>query len=169
LTQAQASAEFVRAEFDPEAVWSSDLMRCVQTAEPLGLPFNTSVDLREISYGEWEGKTFAELTPEEQQLGLKKGAWDPDFSAPGGEKYSDLIARGKRFIADSKIFSWAGEVVVVGHGAAMRGLLVALLGLPAEAFGKFQIDNASVSVVDVDGDLSSVAALNITHHLRHLG
>ena len=162
LEQAAQAAAYVRDAFSPRRVWSSDLMRCTATAAPLGLPVETSKTLREVNYGSWEGKRFVDLPESEQKMALERLAWDPEFRAPGGEKFGNLVRRGARFLAESKVLEEEGDLVIVGHGGALRGLLVALLGLPPRAIGRFHFDNASVSVVQVDEGLATLTALNIT-------
>ncbi|MCH8103218.1 MAG: histidine phosphatase family protein [Chloroflexi bacterium] len=162
LEQAAQAAAYVRDAFSPRRVWSSDLMRCTATAAPLGLPVETSKTLREVNYGSWEGKRFVDLPESEQKMALERLAWDPEFRAPGGEKFGNLVRRGARFLAESKVLEEEGDLVIVGHGGALRGLLVALLRLPPRAIGRFHFDNASVSVVQVDEGLATLTALNIT-------
>ncbi|MCH7734634.1 MAG: histidine phosphatase family protein [Chloroflexi bacterium] len=169
LEQAAHTAAYVRDAFSPLRVWSSDLMRCTATAAPLGLPVETSKTLREVNYGSWEGKRFDDLPEPEQKMALERLAWDPEFRAPGGEKFGNLVRRGSRFMADSKVMDEEGDVVIVGHGGAMRGLLVALLGLPPRAIGRFHFDNGSVSIVRVDDGLATLTALNLTGHLNSAG
>ncbi len=167
--QAERTAVYVREAFSLRRVWSSDLMRCTATAAPLGLPVETSKTLREVGYGSWEGKRFVDLPEPEQKMALERLAWDPEFRAPGGEKFGNLVRRGARFVAESKVLDEEGDVVVVGHGGALRGLLVALLGLPPRAIGRFHFDNASVSVVHVGGGLATLTALNLTGHMNSAG
>lgn len=165
MHQAEAAAGFVRSSYAPCRVWSSDLVRCTQMADALGMPYRTSKRLREVRYGSWEGRRFVDLTPDERSLVTGKIAWDPGFRAPGGETLRNLVRRGRTFLAESAVLGEEGDVVIVGHGAALRGLLVALLGLPERALGMFQLENASISVVDASDGRASLAALNLTAHL----
>ncbi len=165
--QAELASGFIRGRHQPSLVWSSDLARCTQTADALGLPYQTSRRLREVRYGSWEGRRFVDLSDVERSLAIGKLAWNPAFRAPGGETLRNLVRRGRRFIAESDILARDGEVVIVGHGAALRGLLVAVLGLPDRAMGAFQLDNASISLVDAEEGRASIAALNLTAHLDH--
>ncbi len=163
--QARLACEFVRAEFQLQAAWSSDLRRCMETADALGMPVTTSRQLREVDYGDWEGRRFADLSSEEQRHAVGRTAWDPDFSAPGGEKFRNLVRRGERFIAESGVLDQEGDIVIVGHGGSLRGLLVGLLGLPDAALGRFYFSNGGVSVVAADNEMASLTAFNITSHL----
>ena len=62
--QAQKAAEYL-STLQVDAIYSSDLPRAYQTAEPtakrLGMEIITSKQLREIDAGEWEGRTFNDL------------------------------------------------------------------------------------------------------------
>ena len=84
--QAAAAAPLV-AGFDPVAIFSSDLARTYQTAEPLaaltGLEIQTDKRLREIHVGSWEGL-----------LGDEIRAADPELAAAG------LARRGRTPVAD---------------------------------------------------------------------
>ncbi len=163
--QAELAGQFLRSEFDIQKLWSSDLQRCVATAEAIGLPVIKSELLRELSYGDWEGRRFADLSEAEKQDANDRLAWDPGWGAPGGEKLGDMIRRGGRFLAESGVLEGDGDIAIVSHGGTMRGLIVTLLGLPDEAIGKFGFSNSGISVVAVDGKQTALLAHNITAHL----
>ena len=76
------------AEREAAAVYSSDLARAQQTAQPiaraLGLAVGALPALRERCFGRCEGLTFAEISaryPEDAQAIVSR---DPDYAAPGG-------------------------------------------------------------------------------------
>ena len=85
--------------------------------------------------------------------------------APGGEQKSNLPIRGHRWIKESMINDQHGDIVLVGHGGSMKGLLVALLELPDYAMDIFQIDNCSVTTVEIRKGVNLLTALNYTTHL----
>lgn len=163
--QAKLVAGYANATFHIRKVWSSPLRRCAQTAEMLGLPVSTSDHLLEIDYGEWEGMLSSEIEakyPGQYRNG--RIVADP----PGGEKRSNLPVRGRQFIAESQIATEGGDVVLVGHGAAMKGLLVALLDLPDRAMDNFVIDNCSVSTIQMETGKNSTNRLTTLNHTAHL-
>jgi broad specificity phosphatase PhoE len=163
--QAALAGAYLRSQFDIQKLWSSDLKRCVATAEAVGLPVIKSKLLRELSYGDWEGRRFAELSEAEKKDAAERLAWEPGWNAPGGEMLEDMIRRGKRFLAESGVLEEDGDIVIVSHGGTMRGLIVTLLGLPDSAIGKFGFSNSGISVVAVDGKQTALLAHNITAHL----
>ena len=121
--------------------------------------------LRELQFGKWEGRLWPELHVEAPALAAKFVAGDPTFQAPGGEPISGLIRRAERFVGESAVLKNGGDIVVVGHGGSLKALLVTLLGLPDAAYGKFQLSNASVSVIDHSGGNVRLHSLNDTSHL----
>ncbi|MCH7983748.1 MAG: histidine phosphatase family protein [Chloroflexi bacterium] len=160
--QAKLVADYVRATFDIKKVWSSPLKRCVETATLLDMPVSTSDLLLEIDYGDWEGMLESEIDakyPNRYQNGTV--SIDP----PGGEERSNLPVRARQFLEESRIAEEGGNVVIVGHGSAMSGLLVALFGLPDHAMHNFVIDNCSVSTIQMENDINRLTTLNHTVHL----
>ena len=171
--QAKLAADHVKASYDIAKVWSSPLQRCSNTAALFNLPVATSEHLLEIDYGEWEGMLTADI--EAQYSGHQDSdqthANADELDPPGGEPRSNLPVRGRHWITESKIAEQAKQdedVVLVGHGGSMKGLLVALLELPDQAMNTLVIDNCSVTVVDINPDpkiTNRLVALNHTAHL----
>jgi broad specificity phosphatase PhoE len=155
----------VKSAYEIKKVWSSPLQRCSNTAALFNMPVATSETLLEIDYGEWEGMLAADI--EANYAHMLKGA--PDFTdPPGGELRSNLPVRGRQWIAESDIADQGGDVVLVGHGGSMKGLLVALLDLPDSAMDTLVLDNCSVSVVDIDPDPNKTNRLVALNHTTHL-
>jgi probable phosphoglycerate mutase len=127
---------FARQGRDPAslAYVSSPLGRARQTMElaraAVGLaPHDYSIDERliEISFGEWEGFTIAELRSRDpQRLALREhDKWR--FVPRGGESYENVASRMRAWYA-----GLAGDIVVAAHGGTARGL-IAMLGLAKPA------------------------------------
>ena len=166
LRQAELMGSYVRDRFNITSLWSSDLLRCMQTAEAIGLPVTPSQTIRELHFGEWEGRIWPELHLEAPELAGKFVSGDPTFQAPGGEQMGNLVERGKTFIEEAELLNGHGDIGVVAHGGSLKGLIVALLGLPTNAMGKFHFSNTSVSVVDAAPGLVRLHSMNDTSHLR---
>ena len=173
--QAQLVADHVNFSFDVQKIWSSPLQRCTATAALLDAPVSTSDLLLEIDYGEWEGMLDTEIDAQYpdryrdvfEDGGNRRISMDP----PGGEMRSNLPVRARQFLDESRIGETSpgapddGDVAIVGHGSAMGGLLVALLGLPDRAMQNFVIDNCSVSTVQMGAGMNRLTTLNHTAHL----
>ena len=134
------AAEHVNRRFNPSRIWSSDLARCVQTAEALATPFRRTPTLREVDLGQWEGLRWADLQDENAEWVGKYFAGDPTFQAPGGELLSDVVERGRRFMQEADLTTPQGDVVVVGHGGALKGLIVALLEPADRGDGQVRVE-----------------------------
>jgi len=163
LAQAKLAATYVKDWFDISKVWSSPLQRCYNTALDLGLPVATSDHLLEIDYGEWEGMLESEIEVKYPTMNFSS----PEPSdPPGGEKRSNLPVRARHWLAESNVADDGGDVVLVGHGGSMKGLLVAVLDLPDKAMSSLEIENCSVTTLQIDPvGINKLITLNHTAHL----
>ena len=135
------------------AVYASDFSRTVETAQILvndaDVSVQTNPNLREFSYGQWEGLTLEEVQardPEDFALRFRKR--DVEFAAPGGESAIQLLQRVRRFYVKAASGHDPEEnLLVVAHGGSIRALTLCLLGLPDEHFWRFRVDCASLSVI----------------------
>jgi broad specificity phosphatase PhoE len=108
----------------PEAVYSSDLRRALETATPiahaLGAALFVEPGLRERSLGDAEGLPSARLDP--PRSGVSRGqVVDADAAPTGGESVRQLYERAVSCAA--RILSeHRGDVVLVCHGGVVRVL-----------------------------------------------
>jgi probable phosphoglycerate mutase len=115
---------------------SGPLKRATETMEiarsALGLnPYHYRTDpaLTEISFGEWEGFTIAQLRERDAARIAQREQDKWHFLPPGGESYE---AVSKRMHAWYRTLN--RDVVVTGHGGTARGLFAALgIAKPAAA------------------------------------
>ncbi|MDR1966511.1 MAG: histidine phosphatase family protein [Synergistaceae bacterium] len=158
----------------PTRVYSSPLARARRTAEVImehnagGAPIELCGDIREVSFGSWEGITLPEVKRLYPEI---LAAWSATpFSAtpPGGEAFEDVASRARRAAALIKGARKPGEAVfVVAHGAVLRALIAAMLDIGnMDVMWRMRIDNCSVSVIDAWELRSSLLLLNDTHHAR---
>ncbi len=150
-----------------EAVYCSDLQRARQTAAPLAgdHPLIVTPALREVSFGEWEDRHYADVAAACPRLAE---AWQADpagVAPPGGES---LAAVGDRCAGLLPEMERHSSVLVVGHNAALRALLCRMLGLPLRHYWRLRLDHASVSVVDTYPEGPILSLLNDCRHLRGL-
>ncbi len=154
---AQVGKRLGRVEFS--AAYCSDLPRAAETARIIAdgrdLEVTPDSDLREFSYGEWEGLTLEEVEtryPGALTERIEAGG-NLGWSAPGGEGAIDAIHRVRRFSTRATESLGAGEnVLVVAHGGSLRALAVCLLDLADSDFWKFRVDNTALAIIsDHDG------------------
>ena len=131
------------------AIYSSDLARAWETAQYLGqaqgLPVIKEIGLRERDFGDFEGKTFAEI---EQLLPEQSIRWrkrDPDFFPPGGESLVTLQARVLE-AAGQLAAQHPGELIaLVGHGGVLDVLYRAATRLGIQAPRTWALGNAAIN------------------------
>ncbi|WP_330438512.1 bifunctional RNase H/acid phosphatase [Micromonospora sp. NBC_00821] len=175
--RAQARATGTRvAELAPSvaAVLSSPLSRCTATAasiaEALGgdVPVRTEDDLIECDFGQWEGRTFAEVR---QQWPGEMDAWlaSPRIAPPDGESFTQVAERAHRVIS-GLLTAYPGEtVVVVSHVSPIKLMLRDALAAGDGFLHRLFLDAAGISVLDMwpDGGVA-VRTVNDTAHLATL-
>lgn len=153
-----------------DAVYASDLGRAIETARIIAKPHNIEVvgsrELREINFGIWEGYNFEEIMnkwPNE----YKKWLDEPWYSnPPGGETLNELTFRVKKFFNEAAARHPDQNVLVVTHAGPIRAFLSVLLRLEKSFFWKFKISNASLTIVNYNGndDDSYIVSINDTCH-----
>lgn len=170
--QAQALRERLAAA-SIEAAYSSDLPRAVETAETI-LEGRSSLeglrlcpDLRELSYGRWEGRRLDEVQASDPDGLAALLRAEPDFAPPDGESLRQLTQRVGAF-ADMARQSPAATLLIVGHSGPLRALILTLLGLPLASFWQLHLSAASLSIVEVHPVGSVLELLNDTSHYRRL-
>ena len=146
------------------AVYVSPMKRTIATAKPLcdavGIEMQLHDGLREIKYGDWEGKTVEEVKKDYAEDYIN---WltEPAWNAPtnGGETSVEIASRSSLVIAEIQEKYKSGNVLVVSHKATIRILLCSLLGIDLGRY-RYRIGAlaASVSIVkfDVRGPLLEV-------------
>ena len=146
--QAARLAEALRDE-SIKAIYASDLTRAWETAQYVGqvhsLPVIKEIGLRERDFGDFEGKTFAEiemLLPEQSMRWRKR---DPDFYPAGGESLVALRARVME-AAERLAAQHPGEqIALVGHGGVMDVLYRAATRLDIQAPRTWTLGNAAIN------------------------
>ncbi len=105
------------------AIYSSDLVRCRETAEilneELNLPIFHDARLRESHFGSMEGKNVKEMDPNAEK---RKDRIEQryDYRPWGGESAEDVRARFIESINEMKEKHPSGEILVVTHGGIVR-------------------------------------------------
>jgi broad specificity phosphatase PhoE len=149
-------------DYLPDApVVSSDLQRAIQTADALSrskrLAHNPA--LREIHFGAWEIKTFAEA--EASDPDRIRAFWDQpgDVSAPDGESWNQLFDRVTQAIQH---YTEQGDenLIVVAHFGAILTLVQQALGCDARTVFGHKIDNLSVTDMELNDGTWTVGKIN---------
>jgi broad specificity phosphatase PhoE/GNAT superfamily N-acetyltransferase len=141
------------AEEKIDAVYTSNLKRARMTAEIIisgrSLNIVECPELSEVSYGDVEGLTFIEIQQQYPTLATHIRRSDLAMDFPGGESFMNFIKRVESFKVRLDKHETLETVLIVAHGGPLRVLLLSLLGISQAFWGQLRIDNASLSVVDI--------------------
>jgi broad specificity phosphatase PhoE len=145
-------ALFERDRHQPSdyAYVSSPLLRARETMKllrsELGLdPKAYAIDerLAEISYGEWEGFTLAEIQARDPGVLQRREQDKWDFRPPGGESYREVAERVAAWYA-----TVTRDTVLAAHGGVARALMANFHILPEEEATHADILQGAVYVFD---------------------
>ncbi|MEO7164416.1 MAG: histidine phosphatase family protein, partial [Bdellovibrionia bacterium] len=113
-------------------------------------------ELREIDFGQWEGKTFPEIYALDPKAVESWGRFDPEFSFPAGESLSTFlqrIGRLKEKISDAlKDEGSCREIILVTHGGVIATLICLFLGLDPSQYLLFRMGRPSISELTIFGN-----------------
>jgi alpha-ribazole phosphatase len=163
----RAHAEALSAWLRPvrlDALHSSPSRRAQETAAPLARERHLQValhpGLRDIDFGEWEGRSFEELERDEPELYRSWMTQPTQLRFPGGEDFREVKARV--LAALGEIRSNASAAALVAHGGVNRIILADALGLADENVFRFDQPLGAISVVDWIDGAPVVRAVNAT-------
>ncbi len=154
-----------------EAVFCSPLKRAVATAQPLceavGLTPHLRDGLKEIAYGQWEGKTPEEVNREfhdEYVSWLADPGW---FGPTGGERGVDIARRSLMVLDEIERTYPDGNILVVSHKATTRIMLCFLLGIDVGRYrDRISLTVAALSIVEMTKQGPLLKVLGDRTHLR---
>jgi broad specificity phosphatase PhoE len=173
--QAEATARALATE-KVTAIYSSDLVRAIETAEPLARALNLEITraeaFRERSVGRMEGLTFqeaAEQFPEDYGALLRR---DFDLVLTGGESYRQMLDRSAHALDEAINSNLGGCLTVFSHTGTICILALHLMGaLDAPELRPVWIATANCGVTRFelrDDGFLRVLTVNDTRHLVNL-
>jgi broad specificity phosphatase PhoE len=167
LAQTVKTVAFLSAlRFD--TIFTSPLARARAIAEPvgvnLGIPPIVVPELREIEFGDWEGRTWNEIGAMHPAA---LAAWklkSPEARPDGGESLADVRRRAGK--VRSIIESNSGNLaLVVAHAGLNRVLISVLLDLPLSSYSSFTQPSACISVFEAETSNWQARVIESTCHL----
>lgn len=153
-----------------DRIISSPLQRCKKFSEALSGQKNVSLildnNLREMSFGEWEGREISRVWQEDEVL---MSAWgdDPErHTPPKAEPLHEVLERVKLFHASLLEQHHSKHILVVTHGGIIRVMLAYLLNMPMSRVNHFDVPYACFSRFSIfhteRGDISKLIAHNFS-------
>ncbi|MDO5519615.1 MAG: histidine phosphatase family protein [bacterium] len=183
VRQAQLAGKRLAA-YDIDAVYASDLLRAKETAAIIKNeiicnanntklsetdPINIREELREIDFGELEGRSDEEIKVVYKEFLKQRDLLEEDLAFPGGECGRDVIKRVSLVLEELKESSYE-NVVIVTHGGAIRSILTSLLDMnPAnKLLISLSLENTSITELFYSPDKNRfyVERLNDYAHLE---
>lgn len=146
---------------------SSDLCRATESAAilatTLACPTEHDARLREMSFGDWEGKLWSRIVLDDAE---RFHAWTErwlDVAPPGGESAAELARRAADWMTQLLDAAQANErIVVVSHAGWIRSALTHLFGRDLADLFKIPVDLGRATVVDVSSLTCSIVAENVS-------
>jgi broad specificity phosphatase PhoE len=151
-------------------VFSSPLKRAVRTAEIVARPHSVAVqrlnDLGEMRLGAWEGMFAGDIAAKYPELWKTWRTNPRDFRMPGGESLGEVRERVVR--ASDRIMDDSEDTMVlaVTHDAVVKLLVAHCLGVRVDIYRRLEVGNASITVMERDGEKRRLRVLNDTGHLE---
>lgn len=166
--QAKAVAGELRERGGADVIVASPLLRTRQTAaaiaEAIGAPIEIEDDLRECSFGEWDGLTFAQV---QQQWGDFVDEWlgSTSVAPPGGESFEDCRARVEQARLRIVDRHPGCRVVVVAHVTPIKLLVARAVGAPLDALYRMELNPCSLTTLAwfPDGNTSMFGFSEVAH------
>ena len=157
LTGGAAGNASAGSNAGPVAIYSSPLKRTRQTAEAVAEALVTkprvhvTEALIEMNFGDWEGRTFAEVMDE---FPLEHDAcfWDSAAAPSGGESPDDVLARVRPFLRDVARNHPGEDVVLVSHVTPIKSILRHALCASGALYRTLHLDLAGLSVIEIFPD-----------------
>ena len=157
------------ADDDIAAVYSSDLLRALETAQAVsrgcGLRVVTDVGLRERGFGEFEGLSHTEINTRWPEMGERWRRRDPTFGAPGGETLTKFFERSVATATRLAAQHPGQTIALVAHGGVMDCLYRAASRVALDAPRSWQLGNAAINRLLYTPQGFTLVGWSDTYHL----
>ena len=175
-TQAALVAKYLCENLHIDAIYSSDLVRAMHTAEPhaklRGLEIQPSRQLRECYVGDWENVSLDEIVEKWPDLFFE--GWRKNFGTfriPGGESVQEAASRFHDEVLRIARENIGKTVLIAAHAAVIRGFWGKITKTPPEELASTYLypTNASCSFVWYNGEELVPLEYSVDEHLSEIG
>jgi broad specificity phosphatase PhoE len=144
------------------ATFTSPARRAVRTAALAGLAdATTDPDLQEWDYGDYEGRTTADIRTERPGWYLWRDGVIPGDAAHPGETIAQVAARADAVLARVTPLLADGDVALVSHGHLLRVLTARWLRLEPADGRLFRLDTGTLSTLGTEHDEPVISSWNV--------
>ncbi|SDY86009.1 probable phosphoglycerate mutase [Proteiniborus ethanoligenes] len=166
----QAAKRLMHEKID--IIFSSDLNRAFDTAKVIGeflnLDVNSLKELREISFGVWEGLTTNEIKEKYRNEHIVWMTKPHDLILPNAESLIDLQERLLGIVNNLIKKNSNKNILIVSHGASIKALILGILGIDISMYNKLSISNTGLSIIEYRDYSPVLKLLNDTSHFREV-
>lgn len=152
-----------------DMIYSSTLSRAIETSEIISsvidVPIMMEKDLKEYSFGIWEGKNFDALKDNYPEIYKIWESTPQTCQIPDAEHFPTYSCRVNKFIERSLEKHADDTILVVSHALTSKLMITNSLNLPEEYIHSFKVENASVNIMNFS-DRVVMEKLNDTTHLK---
>jgi len=135
-----------------DIILSSPLKRCSNFAKHLSKDAAECLildDLREIDFGDWEGKTADELF-QQQTEHFNRFLRNPDSNPPpNGEALREFHQRIAQQWHNIILQYQMKHILIISHGGTMRSIISQVLKIPNSHFMRLEVPHASITRIKV--------------------
>ena len=145
-----------KREKTPDIVFSSDLKRCTQSMEILGIDKKVekilTEELRELNFGIFEGKTYEEIKNEyPDKVEEMRNDWR-NFKVDKGESINEMMLRTAKKMDEIISGHKDKKILVVAHAGVIQALISYYLFGNLDGYWKFRIHNGSMTNMHIMKD-----------------
>ena len=143
-----------------DQIISSPIQRCLDTLAPFAANPEIFDEFQEVNYGDWTGKRMSSLSRNRAWREIHKHPASVRF--PNGETLPEVQIRALLGL-DKHIRTKSKKVLISTHADVVKVILLHALGTHLNNIDKLHIDNASVSIIEKNGNDFRVLRVNDAH------
>ena len=149
-------------------IYSSPLKRAVNTAsivaEPHELKTEVVEDLIEIGLGDWQSLHIDEIARSWPDL-WRQWRTDPtDVVLPNGESFQQVVKRTVKTVERIAATDAGKTIAIVTHEIVVKLAVIYALAAPTSIYRRFDVFNASLSVIHLrDGRARLITSNDVSH------
>ena len=157
-----------------DQIFASPLQRALDTAKPIskatGQPIQIVDGLKELDFGVWDGHTIEENTARYGDYFTKYRIEPFHYPMSGEGTLNRAKLRVGAAIEEIKetYRNTDQTVVVVAHGGILKLAIFHLMDMTSRLYRCIELDNTSLTVIDIEEERCVLRTLNDAHHLDGL-
>ena len=170
VLQAEITGKYILENYKIDEIYSSDLIRAVNTAkpiaDPLGLEIKTDARLREIYAGKWQGYYFSEVAEIFKEEYEYYKAHKTTARTPGGEGMQDVMKRMHEAVLEIAEANDGKTVLISTHNGPLMTLEVLVYGIPLNEI--YSVANNSITELEYENGSFKAVKFGYNEHLKEL-